>query len=117
MELIGGAGGDNTSHGTAHYTNNSNHTFTGGHYSLSQGIFYDEFHVFSLEWTDTRLKWYVNDQQYYSLDISPSGMSELRDHPFFFIFNVAVGGNWPGDPTSNTVFPQRMIVDYIRVFQ
>jgi beta-glucanase (GH16 family) len=36
---------------------------------------------------------------------------------FFFIFNVAVGGNWPGAPDSNTSFPQRMIVDYVRVFQ
>ena len=39
------------------------------------------------------------------------------DKPHYFIFNVAVGGNWPGSPDSTTVFPQRMIVDYIRVFQ
>ena len=37
--------------------------------------------------------------------------------PFFFIFNVAVGGNFPGNPDGTTTFPQRMIVDYIRVFQ
>jgi beta-glucanase (GH16 family) len=36
---------------------------------------------------------------------------------FFMIFNVAVGGDWPGSPDSYTVFPQRMVVDYIRVFQ
>ncbi|MEC7389180.1 MAG: glycoside hydrolase family 16 protein, partial [Pseudomonadota bacterium] len=36
---------------------------------------------------------------------------------FFFIFNIAVGGNWPGYPDSTTVFPQRMVVDYVRVFQ
>jgi beta-glucanase (GH16 family) len=37
--------------------------------------------------------------------------------PFFFIFNVAVGGNWPGPPDNTTIFPQRMFVDYVRVFQ
>ena len=36
---------------------------------------------------------------------------------FFFIFNVAVGGNWPGAPNATTVFPQKMMVDYVRVFQ
>ena len=39
------------------------------------------------------------------------------DLPFFFIFNVAVGGSWPGPPDNTTVFPQRMFVDYVRVFQ
>jgi len=37
--------------------------------------------------------------------------------PSFFIFNVAVGGNWPGSPDSGTVFPRRMFIDYVRVFQ
>jgi len=38
------------------------------------------------------------------------------DQDFFFIFNIAVGGNWPGYPDATTQFPQQMIVDYIRVF-
>ena len=37
--------------------------------------------------------------------------------PFFFIFNIAVGGNWPGSPDASTQFPQWMMVDYVRVFQ
>ena len=36
---------------------------------------------------------------------------------FFFIMNIAVGGDWPGSPNSSTVFPQRMVIDYVRVFQ
>ncbi len=39
------------------------------------------------------------------------------DHPFFIILNVAVGGGWPGSPNSTTVFPQEMLVDYVRVYQ
>jgi beta-glucanase (GH16 family) len=41
----------------------------------------------------------------------------VYDHPFFIILNVAVGGNWPGSPDSTTIFPQPMLVDYVRVFQ
>jgi beta-glucanase (GH16 family) len=36
---------------------------------------------------------------------------------FFFVFNVAVGGNFPGNPDNSTAFPQWMVVDYVRVFQ
>ena len=50
------------------------------------------------------------------MDITPAGMAAFREE-FFFIFNVAVGGNWPGSPNATTVFPQRMLVDYVRVFQ
>jgi beta-glucanase (GH16 family) len=50
------------------------------------------------------------------MDITPASMAAFREE-FFFIFNVAVGGNWPGSPNATTVFPQRMLVDYVRVFQ
>jgi beta-glucanase (GH16 family) len=43
-------------------------------------------------------------------------MTEFHEN-FFLICNVAVGGNWPGSPNASTMFPQRMIIDYIRVFQ
>jgi beta-glucanase (GH16 family) len=42
--------------------------------------------------------------------------TELREE-FFLIFNVAVGGNLPGNPDTFTRLPQKMIVDYVRVFQ
>ncbi|HPM31801.1 MAG TPA: glycoside hydrolase family 16 protein, partial [Chryseolinea sp.] len=50
------------------------------------------------------------------IDITPIGLTEFKKK-FFFIFNVAVGGEWAGSPDNTTVFPQRMVVDYIRVFQ
>jgi beta-glucanase (GH16 family) len=50
------------------------------------------------------------------VDTTPAGLSEFQEN-FFLIFNVAVGGNWPGSPNAATVFPQRMVVDYVRVFQ
>jgi hypothetical protein len=39
------------------------------------------------------------------------------DHPFFFLLNVAVGGDWPGNPDETTVFPQTMSVDWVRVYK
>ncbi len=47
----------------------------------------------------------------------PAGKSGLNDHPFFIFLNVAVGGGWPGNPDETTKFPQKMLVDYVRVYE
>lgn len=114
MEIVGHEPA--TLHGTAHWDNGGNHAQFGGSTTLPSGTFSDEFHVFSIIWDSNSIRWYLNDQQYHTLDITPSALSEFQSS-FFFIFNVAVGGNWPGNPDATTTFPQRMIVDYVRVFQ
>ena len=120
MEMIGGSTsnqGDERIHGTGHWSNNGNHAYTGGSIAVPNGSSYqDEFHVYSIIWDENAITWYRDDVQYYSLDITGSDKTEFHEK-FFFIFNVAVGGNWPGSPNSQTTFPQRMAVDYIRVFQ
>jgi beta-glucanase (GH16 family) len=58
----------------------------------------------------------LDNVQYHVIDIRPVELNEFQK-PHFFIFNVAVGGIWPGIPDASTVFPQEMKVDYIRVFQ
>ena len=63
-----------------------------------------------------QLRGTLDDVQFEVIDTTPSELSELQNK-FYFIFNVAVGGNWPGNPDATTTFPQRMVVDYIRVFQ
>ena len=114
MEMIGGNGyNDRTIHGTVHWEDNG-HASYGGPNSLSSGRFADEFHVFSIIWTPSSIVWLRDDIQYKSIDIT--NLSAFHND-FFFIFNVAVGGNWPGSPDATTVFPQTMIVDYVRVFQ
>ncbi|MFN6015883.1 MAG: family 16 glycosylhydrolase [Flavobacteriales bacterium] len=116
VEMIGGEGlNDRTIHGTAHW-NQSGHSQYGNSYSLPSGKFADEFHVFSIIWDATSIKWLMDDVQYNQLDITPAELSEFQNN-FFLIFNVAVGGNWPGNPDATTVFPQSMYVDYVRVFQ
>ncbi|TVQ11204.1 MAG: glycoside hydrolase family 16 protein [Bacteroidetes bacterium] len=116
MEMIGGSGRENQVHGTVHWDLDGQHVQAGGSYTLSSGTFADEYHVFSIIWNENLIRWFVNDIQYYQIDISPNHMTEFHEE-HFFLFNVAVGGNWPGYPDATTVFPQQMKVDYIRVFQ
>jgi beta-glucanase (GH16 family) len=116
MELIGGTGAnDRTTHGTVHWSENGHASF-GGSYSLSTGKLADNFHVYSIIWNETSIKWLIDDVQYNQVNITSAEMSEFHEN-FFLILNVAVGGNWPGNPDETSVFPQSMYVDYVRVFQ
>jgi len=81
--------------------------------------FADDFHVFAVEWEPNAIRFYVDDQLYVTRtrsDLRP-GWKWVFDHPFFLLLNVAVGGDWPGNPDATTVFPQTMLVDYVRVYQ
>lgn len=118
MELVGNQPG--RVHGTVHYGNSSsNRQMDGASTALSGGLkFSDEFHVFSLVWEENRIQWLVDDQVYHEFTSSETGSFPYPfNDNFFVIFNVAVGGDWPGSPDAATVFPQRMIVDYIRYFR
>jgi beta-glucanase (GH16 family) len=116
MEMVGGTTTDNQVNGTVHWDHNNSHAEYGGNTKLAAGIFNDEFHVFTITWDEKFIRWYLDDKQYHVIDITPSGLSELKEE-FFLVFNVAVGGNWPGNPDGSTMFPQNMIVDYVRVFK
>lgn len=117
MEMIGGDGRENTTHGTVHWGGpGGEHFQAGGSKSLSDGTLGDEYHVFSILWDENSIKWLLNDEQFYVISITPDDLSEFHQN-FFFIFNLAVGGNWPGNPDQTTIFPQQMKVDYVRVFQ
>ncbi len=117
MELVGGTPYlDRTVYGTIHWDQSGSHASYGNNTSLPTGRFSDEFHVFSIIWDSNSIKWYMDDQLYNTADITPQDLSEFHQS-FFFIFNIAVGGEWPGSPDNSTLFPQTMIVDYVRVFQ
>lgn len=120
MEMVGGdeeGKGDNITHGTAHWADaNGQRAMYGNSTTLEDGIFADEFHVFSIVWDENTITWYLDDVQFNEIDTTPADLSEFQKE-FFLIFNVAVGGDWPGSPDESTTFPQSMIVDYVRVFQ
>jgi beta-glucanase (GH16 family) len=92
-------------------------THIGGNYTINAGDFSASFHVFSLLWDASKLTFLVDNVAFFTGNKTDVGSNYPFDKPFFFIMNVAVGGSWPGNPDSSTTFPQRMIVDYVRVFQ
>jgi beta-glucanase (GH16 family) len=105
-------------HGAMHGPNYSGNTpFAGTNYLNEQVN--ANYHVYAIEWNSTSVRWFVDGVQFYSVTKSQvQGYGNwVFDHPMFLILNVAVGGNWPGSPNGSSVFPQRMYVDYIRVYQ
>lgn len=117
MEMIGGGDGrDNVVHGTVHWSHNNSHASYGGKKQIDTGILNDKFHVYSIIWTDSSIDWYLDDVKYHSTSITGADQTEFKAK-YFLIFNVAVGGLWPGSPDASTSFPQEMLVDYVRVFQ
>jgi beta-glucanase (GH16 family) len=106
-------------HGTVHGPGYSGASGIGGAYTITTGAFADDFHVFSVVWSASEIRWLVDGTEYRRLTPSglPSGAAWVFDHPFFMLLNVAVGGAWPGEPDSTLSMPQQMVVDYVRVFR
>lgn len=108
-----------TIHGTVHGPGYSGANGIAAAYTLPSGQrFADDFHIFAVEWQPHEVRFYVDGDLYQTVTPSslPAGQTWVFDHPFFIILNVAVGGGWPGSPDSSTVFPQTMLVDYVRVY-
>lgn len=106
----------NKIYATLHYTNSSNkHEEVQGSKKVSYVTFKDTYHVFSVDWDHEKIRFLVDDEEINQVPIT-TGMKEFL-RSFYLILNVAVGGNWPGDPDKSTVFPQSMYVDYVRVFK
>lgn len=85
-----------------------------GTYTLPSGDFSDDYHTWTLDWTPESLIFSVDGNVVNQVAIDEDMNEFLRS--FYLIFNVAVGGRWPGDPDETTVFPQSMYVDYVRVY-
>jgi beta-glucanase (GH16 family) len=77
-----------------------------------------DFNLYALEWTSEYFRWFFNDELFFELKIPDiDADSQPFTGPFHIILNLAVGGNYLPNPTSATVFPQALKVDYVRVFQ
>jgi beta-glucanase (GH16 family) len=106
-------------HATLHAPNYPPAGYTAA-YTLPTGAFSDDFHIFAVEWEPQQIRFYV-DATLYATDTqsaSPSSSNwPFSTQPFFVLLNLAVGGDWPGNPDNSTPFPQRMLVDYVRVYR
>lgn len=106
-------------HGTLHGPGYSGGGGIGGPYTMSGGNrFADDFHLFAIEWETNRVRWFVDNHLYFTVTPAnlPAGRTWVFDKPQFILLNMAVGGNWPGNPDSTTIFPQQMRIDYVRVY-
>ena len=106
-------------HGTIHGPGYSGAGGVGGQIVLpGNSKFADDFHLFAIEWETNRIRWFVDDTNYFTATPAslPKGSKWVFTTPQFLLLNLAVGGNWPGNPDDKTEFPQRMLVDYVRVY-
>ena len=123
MEMIGGSDREDTVYGTAHWNQGGveqpyQPVMFGGSYSLSNGeTFSDDFHTFSVQWDADEIAWFVDDVRFHVMSLDDSDNLAAFREKFFIILNVAVGGNWPGAPDDSTQFPQRMEIDFLRLYQ
>lgn len=114
-----------TCYGTIHF--GEPHTQKQGTYTLNQGDFFNEYHVYACEWEPEEIRFYVDGEHYFTVNewfTKKDGQDKEKypapfNQPFYIILNVAVGGNWVGYPDENTQFGEnaRMVVDYVRVYQ
>ena len=106
-------------HGTMHGPGYSGSAGPTASYTLpGSAKFSDDFHVFAIEWETNAIRWYVDGTLYSTkTPADTKGNNWVFDHGFFIILNLAVGGDWPGAPDGTTVFPQKLVIDYIHVCQ
>lgn len=86
-------------------------------FELQNDRFDTGFHIFGIEWGPNYINFYVDDVLYNQITPEDVTGDWVFDHPFYIIINLAVGGNFVGSPTNQTVFPQTLLVDYVRVYQ
>lgn len=120
MESVGSV--PNTIYGTIHGPNLSGSgTYGfGGTSTLPSGYFADDYHIFAVQWDSSQVAFFMDNVNYSTITktnaIQRNGQW-VFDHPFYLILDNAVGGSWPKNPDTTTVLPQKMYIDYVRVYQ
>lgn len=130
IDIIEAVNDESVVYGTHHWSHEGNHAEYGNstkeYYGTSYPMDITDFHVYKTVWTEKSIAMYVDDFKYQEIDITlkkdsagnniASDMETFHKN-FFFILNVAVGGNWPGFEINDSQFPNEMVVDYIRVYK
>jgi beta-glucanase (GH16 family) len=95
-------------------------TLAGQAFTFPKGESVTNFHVYALEWKTNSIEWFVDGHLYHTRTSwwsSGGPYPAPFDRPFYLIMNLSVGGNYGGPPSTNTVFPAELEVDYVRVFR
>jgi beta-glucanase (GH16 family) len=117
IDIMENIGAPKTVYGTVHGPGYSGGDGVGSSYYSSGTSFADEFHTYAVEWQPDQISWYVDDVLFNTVTDADVNGAWVYDHDFFVILNLAVGGLWPGYPDETTVFPQQLLVDYVRVYR
>lgn len=122
MDIIEAVNDENVVYGTHHWSHEGSHAEYGNstrdYYGTSYPTDITDFHIYKTVWTEKSIAMYVDDFKYQEIGIEDaSGEMGTFHKNFFFILNVAVGGEWPGYEIDNAQFPNEMVVDYIRVYK
>ena len=106
-------------HGTLHGPGYSGGNAITDTYALENSRFDSGYHIFAVEWDTEKIDFYVDGYLYQRISKSTVNTKGewVYDHPFFMILNIAVGGTFAGFPTSETPFPQKMTIDYVRAYK
>ena len=116
MELNGSK--PNIVNGTVHGPGYSGGMSITKGFGLVNGRYDTDFHLFAIEWGKNYIDFFVDNNLYQRITpANVTGKWVFNDHPFYILLNLAVGGNYVTGPTDQTVFPQTMLVDYVRVYQ
>lgn len=113
--------------GTIHHGSQwPDNVYTSKEYTLPNGSTIADYHTYSIEWEPGEIRWYVDGilfstkNDWYSFS---NGMPANNAYPapfnqkFHLLMNLAVGGNFDGNPTEDTVFPSSMEIDYVRIYE
>jgi beta-glucanase (GH16 family) len=115
LEAIGAPG---TMYSTLHGPGYSGRNGISAKFPLPAGETIAAFHLYAVEWSPNNIKFFFDDHliaERTPADLPPN-TTWVYDHPFYILLNLAVGGYWPGNPDATTTFPQKMLIDYVRVY-
>jgi beta-glucanase (GH16 family) len=102
---------DSIIYGTMHWYNGQ-HVQNGGHVASSPAM----WHVYGIEWDADSIRWSIDNVEYHAADITKNN-TEAFHRPFFFLLNLAIGGDWPKQVIDDSLLPAKMYVDWVRVYQ
>jgi beta-glucanase (GH16 family) len=121
---------DQYAHGAIHWNNASNNMTPNNHRSLSKvwptpdgSMLHNNSLVYWVEWTPTNISIGFNEFRYFVFNTTniPDSINPVSAFdgkwPYYMVLNIAIGGAWPGPPDNTTVWPQEMVVDWIRIYQ
>ena len=104
-------------HGSVHGPGYSAGKAVTKRFELKNDRFDTGFHIFGIEWGPDYINYYVDNVLYNQITPDDVSGEWVFNHPFYIILNVAVGGSFVGPPGSQTIFPQTMLVDYVRIYE